>query len=252
MNVPEVEELCERLYRDRPSWVVGGSLSRAGTFFLADALLASKAQVVVEIGTATGFSAAVLASVLEWAAARGGVKRDFSITTFDISERWNRDRSRRTGDAARELVPDLLDRVTFCNPTTSADLHTHLEPSSVQFLYIDANHAHPWPTVDLLLALDVLRPGATVVLDDVNLPLVHPEYPDWGAHYLFYDLTIGDKVPGATCDSNGSSVPTMGSFRIEDKTELRTELLRILEGHEWQTKVPEHVAARVRAVADAA
>ena len=42
-------------------------------------------------------------------------------------------------------------------------------PNSVDFCFIDASHAHPWPTLDTLCVLPFLRPGAMIVHHDLQL-----------------------------------------------------------------------------------
>jgi hypothetical protein len=57
-----------------------------------------------------------------------------------------------------------------------------------------------------------LRPGATVVLHDINLPLVEPEFQDWGAKYLFDGLDTTKDVP------DDGELANIGRFAIpEDK-----------------------------------
>lgn len=228
-SAQDLDDLCGRLNETRPAWVSGGSLSDSGTHFLAEAVVGSNAGQAVEIGTATGFSTAVLASAL---ALRGD---DFYVSSFDLYRTWNRDESRAVGDAAREIVPELMDHISFLTEKTCADISDRFEPGTVDFLFIDANHGHPFPALDLLVPLDRLAPGAIVVLDDINLPVIHPQFEDWGAHHLFYELQV-EKVEGAFHQSGHAG---MGLFRLPvDVDSLRSQLLKIVESHEWQYNVP--------------
>ena len=88
------------------------------------------------------------------------------------------------------MPAELIERVVFRAPATVADIRDDFAQDEIRFLFIDANHRHPWPTLDLLGALDYLAPGATVVLHDINLPVIHPEYSDWGAKHLFDSLAV--------------------------------------------------------------
>lgn len=242
MDDVELDELCDSLYRRKPAWSIG-SLSAVGAKFLAHALSATPdAARVVEIGTASGFSTALMASVLRRRQQAGG-EDDWQVHSFDVTDRFYGDRSRKAGDAARELVPELLDRVAFHPFTTAVDVGRLLAPATVDFLFIDGAHKHPWPSIDLLLCLPSLRPGATVVLDDVNLPLIRPEFPDWGAHHLYKSLPV-DKEDGAFVGPD--RVPSMGRFRVPgDPSDLRRHLVDLVHRYEWQAEIPAEVLDRV-------
>lgn len=201
--------------------------------------------MALEIGTATGYSAALMATVLGAATVAGTVPNDFQVVTIDISDRWYVDDTRATGAAAAELAPDVLEHIAFLNPLTAAAVVNRFPADSLPFLLIDASHAHPWPTLDLLLCLPVLAPGATVVLDDINLAIVRPEFPDWGAHHLFYGLSVA-KEEGAF---DVSGVAGMGKLSVPvDKASLAHELVHLLDAHEWQRTVPEDVVRQARSV----
>ena len=242
----DIDRLSDEFWARRPAWVTGGSLSWAGSRFLANTLLESRATLVLEIGTASGFSSALMASVLQAAQAERLITGRFRVVTIDASDRWYVDELRATGEAAQELAPHVIDHITFVNPANSTAVPDYFEVDSIPFLFIDASHAHPWPTLDFLLCLPFLAPDATVVLDDINLPLIRPEFPDWGAHHLYYGVDLV-KEEGAV-DSSG--VASMGKLRVPNqKAELAKDLIRILETKEWQRVVPQDVVERARSVA---
>ena len=244
MNRPDelsakMYELCARLMSDRPEWITG-SLSHSDAHFLFRSAVEARTALAVEIGTASGFSTAVLCQALKLASDSGLIGADFEVVTFDASDRFYADPSRPVGDAARELLPaELMRRITFRNPKTAFNIRDHYAPDSLDFLFIDANHNHPWPTLDLLACLDYLRPGATVVLHDINLPIIHPQFPAWGVHYLFEALDEENRVPAE------ERVPNIGSIRIpEDKEELKGQLLDIYFRHEAGSQVhPSYLTA---------
>ena len=241
----EARALSDELYRRLPAWVSGGSLSGVGARFLATSLLSSGASTAVEIGTATGFSSALLASVLDAANKSGLVDDDFGVVTIDISPQWYVDRSRATGEAAREVAPHLVDHIEFVNPYDASEVPRRFSPDSVQFLFIDANHAHPWPTLDLLLSLPALKPGAAVVLDDINLPLIHPSNHDWGAHHLFYGVEVTKEEGAFISDAHAS----MGRLEVPfDKASFGAQLLAVLDGNEWQTEIPTALEELARSI----
>lgn len=237
-----VRKVVDGLRQRRPSWVTG-SLSWNGSTFLATCLLGSGADTAVEVGTASGYSTAVLAAVLDLAARHSVIDR-YRVDTFDVSPSFYADRAHATGAAARELVPELLDRISFHTGKTAADVPDVFERDSLSFVFIDANHKHPWPTLDLLLVLPCLKTGAVVVLDDVNLPIARPEFPAWGAHHLLQ----GVAVPVTCSTTEGHGYANMGSFRVpSDREGFRQRLLGVLDEHRWEAaEVPEPILDQAR------
>jgi predicted O-methyltransferase YrrM len=234
VNGTPVEALCDAFYALQPKWVQG-SLSRSDARFLFKTVFATKANRIVEIGTAAGFSTALLCYALKVACEAGLIDPAFQVVTYDVSTMWYADPTRRIGDAARaQLPPPLLEHVLFRNPAMAADVRRDFGPGQIPLLFIDANHKHPWPTLDLFATLDSLAPGATVVLHDINLPVRHPQFADWGAKFLFDDLALEKTSP------NDESIPNIGSFMVPpDRDALRVRLIAISQMHQWQANIPQ-------------
>jgi predicted O-methyltransferase YrrM len=234
------EAFCDSLVANRPEWVKG-SLSHSDTRFLFDTALKAGASLAVEIGTASGFSTSVLCHALNFASQAGMINSDFHVFSYDISSRFYSDRNKRVGDGTREqLSPELLKHITFRHPALASSLEQHHGNDDIEFLLIDASHKHPWPTLDLLATLALLKPGAVVVLHDINLPIMNSRFQAWGAKYLFDGLGLEKHVP------QDDEVPNISSIRIpEDKGSLRTQLLEILFTHKWQADVDADYLAQL-------
>ncbi|HEX6385856.1 MAG TPA: class I SAM-dependent methyltransferase [Anaerolineae bacterium] len=234
------DAFCDAFYAEKPKWVTG-SLSDSDTRFLFKTALNAAASVAVEIGTASGFSTAVLCHALNFASQAGLIESDFHVISCDISPTFYADQSKRVGDATREqLPPELMLHIKLRHPAYALNLRQHHGNDEIKFLFIDANHQHPWPALDLLAALDCLSPGAIVVLHDINLPIVNPEFPIWGAKYLFDDLEV-EKDLARDCE-----IPNIGRIKIpEGKEQLRTQLLEIIHAHEWEIDIREDYLARM-------
>jgi predicted O-methyltransferase YrrM len=232
----DLDEYCDRVYELRPEWVTG-SVSSPDARFLFERALRARTEHVVEIGTASGFSTTFICLALDLARRAKTIGTDFGIVSYDISPQYYADTSRTPGDAARELLdPELLGHITFRAPASSLEVRGHHPRDSVRFMFLDANHAHPWPTLDLLATLDCLAPGAEVVVHDINLPLKNDEFPVWGAKYLFDDLRADKEVDPA------EPLPNIGSLTVPaEKDELRDQLLSILFAHPWERDVDTDV-----------
>jgi predicted O-methyltransferase YrrM len=234
------EEASDRLYGTRPGWVTG-YVSHLDARYLLLRTLAARTEVVVEIGTASGVSTAILCRALEIAHAGGAIGDGFEVRTYDLVERFYADDSRQTGEAAREmLAPELLGHVTFRSPVTAAAVADDLGADAVDLMFIDANHSHPWPALDLLATLDSLRSGAEVILHDINLPARQPNVPGWGAKHVFDGLDVKKQV------YDEDAIPNIGSIWIpDDKEEMVSQLLGLVQRHEWETEVPESITAKL-------
>ncbi len=228
----EPEEYCDRLYASRPEWVVG-TVSSYDACFLFRRALEAATNLVVEIGTASGFSTVFLCHALNLASKANLIGPDFEVVSYDLRTWFYADETRETGDAARELLePELLEHVVFRSPATALTVATHHDHDSLSFMFIDANHAHPWPTLDLLATLDCLLPGAEVVLHDINLPVRKENFPEWGVKHLFDDLDVHKDVDSA------DPLPNIGSIVVPTEKELfRDQLLSILFAHTWEVDV---------------
>jgi predicted O-methyltransferase YrrM len=228
---PEARTDCDTIYGLRPAWVEG-FISLADARYLHERLTQDHEGAVVEIGTASGVSTAIM---------RFSLDPSEQLYTYDISPQFYAAPERRTGEAAETMLPDdLVKRISFRSPAMAPDLAVDHGANAIGFLFLDASHKHPWPTLDLLAVLDQLRSGAEVVLHDVNLPLHNPQHQLWGAKYLFDGLDVVKQLAPEDDD-----VPNIGScFVPADKQQLRDQLLRILYAHEWECEIDPQTVAR--------
>jgi hypothetical protein len=234
---PEHAALVEKLWHSRPDWIEG-SLPMSDTNYVFATVFEAGIGSVVEIGTASGFSTAVICHALRCAHEAGSIDDDYSVASFDIDDRLYFARDRFAGDAAREMLPlDLLRRVTFRAPATALDFPEHFVEDEIELMFLDADHSHPWPALDLLATLDYLKPGAVVILHDINLPLIRPDIPGWGVKHLFETLDVEKELAP-------DDPPNIGRIVIpDDKEELRSELHEIVQRHHWEEVVPEKYTA---------
>lgn len=199
-------------------------------FLFAEAV-AARAPTVVEIGTASGVSSAILAQA-QAAAHDAGLIDGARVVSYDISPMYYANPELPVGAAVEEMVEtDVAARVEFRNPAGAVDLPRLHEPDELRFVFIDASHSHPWPTLDLLAILPVVAPGASVLMHDINLPVIHPQFPDWGAKHVFDGLEV------EKCGNPDDDPPNIGKIVIpDDKEGLREQLVAIARAHEWEVE----------------
>ncbi len=149
-----------------PSWVKG-YVNYRDAQFLWDLVEAVRPDTIAEVGTASGVSTGLLAAASDYF---GGTTRPRgTVHSFDIADRCYFDHSRPVGSAALEALPHLRDMIELNPCRTAIDAARRFGVGEIDMAFIDGDHRHPTPTLDLLALLYALRPGAWVVLHDIEL-----------------------------------------------------------------------------------
>lgn len=169
-----------------------GSVGPDDYAFLTACISILAPRRVVEIGTLTGFSAAIMAAALE---RRFGQDAGARVETIDISRQCGVERSRLTGFEIEEFAPMVQARVRLHNPHDSAHVATLAREGEIDFAFIDAGHRHPHPLLDLLRVARWMVPGRWIALHDIRLGTMGREaeaagvslsfHPSAGAELLF-------------------------------------------------------------------
>lgn len=157
-----------------------GAIGSEDFFFLTACASLLAPRRVVEVGTLTGFSAALLAATL---ARRHGDNR-WQIDTIDSRARCLIDESRPTGFEIPELVPRLASFVRVHAPNDSSLVRDLAPRGELELVFIDANHCHPYPLLDLLRVAPFVRAGGWIILHDIRLGSSGTGSP-FGAEWLF-------------------------------------------------------------------
>ncbi len=214
---------------DPPRWSTG-HIMQADAAFLAALVEDTSPAEMLEVGVASGCSSAVLLQALSRVDRQPGAAAEW-LYSFDVAERCYFDASHRVGDAVHELTPDLRAhwRLTLGDALAARHL---LRGRNLRLAFIDADHRHPWPTLDLLAILPTLRARAWVALHDIRLPELGrgPLYDNHGAQVLF------DAWPWTKRDAGN-----IGAIRLDaSPAEIHTRCLGVLE-RPWEASVPRAV-----------
>lgn len=174
-----------------PAWAVG-SVGVLDAMVLRDMVHGVRPREVIEIGTAAGTSALVLARAMAEIDAGG---EGPAVHTFDLHPWCYFDRSRAVGSAIDEAEPEVAALIARRVRATAAEAGTLLAGRNVGLAFIDGDHRHPAPCADVLALAPAMAPGAWIVLHDVDLPAAAERYErakgvsvDWkqhGAKWLF-------------------------------------------------------------------
>jgi cephalosporin hydroxylase len=143
-----------------------GGIGSRDYFFLTALVSILAPRRVIEIGTLTGFSAAIIAAAIH---RQHGNSGEISVETIDARTHCIIDETRLIGFEIPELIPDLASTVR---------VHTRRESDFARELgardefglaFIDADHRHPWPLLDLLRLAPYVQSGGWILLHDIQL-----------------------------------------------------------------------------------
>jgi hypothetical protein len=160
--------------------------------------------LTVEIGTASGSSAAILAKVISLRQAELGLKSFGPLLhTIDKNSHCGFDRSRPIGFAIEAIAPTLRDQIALHPMRDSSNCHQIVGGTEIDFAFVDGNHSHPWPLFDVLHLQKLMKNGSWILMHDIDLPssidgaLASGEKvnfePRFGAKYVF-DYWPGAKI----------------------------------------------------------
>jgi predicted O-methyltransferase YrrM len=141
---------------------------------------------VVEIGTLGGFSAAIIAATLRRQRGEEGATR---VDTIDVSAKCLIDETRSTGFEIVESFSELASMIRLHIPHDSSIVAELAERDELEFVFIDADHRHPMPLLDLLRLAPYMKPGGWIVLHDTRLGTIGREASKngqtfrWGTAY---------------------------------------------------------------------
>jgi len=155
--------------------------------FIFNALVDARPAKVVEIGCASGLSTALMAKMLEEIGPA-------SITSYDIAHKFWMDPSKEVGYLVKKIADSSATEITLRRGKLSLDISSDFEPGSIDFAFIDANHQHPWPLIDTLAILPLMREGAYIVHHDLQLYRDRNWTPGIGPKVLYDQISARDRV----------------------------------------------------------
>ncbi len=164
-----------------PDWVQGATPA-GDAEFLREMVAVHQPAHMIELGVASGVSTAYLLHALDRLPDVPGRRL---LRSCDVQATCYFDAARATGEAVQAMYPLPRTGWILDTNTDARRLSQTLPPQSVDLTFIDANHYHPWPLLDLLHLSVIATRGSWVILHDINLPVIAPEFSAWGAKWLF-------------------------------------------------------------------
>jgi predicted O-methyltransferase YrrM len=155
-----------------------GGIGSRDSFFLTALISILAPRRVVEIGTLTGFSTAVIAAAID--RQHGKASPPITVETIDADTHCMIDRTRPIGFEIPELVPDLVSKVLVHTGQGSDFVSELAHPGEFGLAFIDADHRHPWPLLDVLRLAPYVQKSGWIGLHDIQLGTYWKELKETG------------------------------------------------------------------------
>jgi hypothetical protein len=197
---------------------------------------------VIEIGTLSGFSAAVIADAV--AQRQLPNSESVLVDTIDLSQRCMTDQTKPVGFEIPQLVPHLSSRIRVHAGQDARYVEQIARVGELQLVFIDADHQHPRPTLDLIRVSRFVRPGGWVILHDIGLGSLGEAMraagtsfehgAPFGAQWLFeawpFEKINGGNIGALRLPSNSRALVSLALAMLRIPSELEpTPTRRTLE-----------------------
>jgi hypothetical protein len=148
-----------------------GGIGSRDCFFLTCLVSILAPRRVIEIGTLTGFSTAIIAAAVhrQHGAGLPSGRNEITVETIDSQTHCIIDRTRPIGFEIPELIPDLVSSVRIHTGRESDFVREIAAPGEFGLAFIDADHRHPWPLLDVLRLAPYIEGGGWILLHDIQL-----------------------------------------------------------------------------------
>lgn len=224
MKASAANDNIESFYKP-PVWSQG-HISLEDAIFLDRIVLEKNPQEVIEVGVASGCSSAVLLRAL---AELGGSR---TLHSFDLVDYCYFDPDRPVGAAVDELAPQFRKSWALHAGCTAIEAGAGLNGHNIKLAFIDADHRHPWATLDLWALLPALAADGWIALHDVTLAR-NTEWKVYGPEILF-ESWPGEKI-------KLTELSNIGAIRLPgDHNQARRWLTESLRSS-WEMNVDEHI-----------
>ncbi len=197
--------------------------------FITELIENKKPKDIIEIGVASGFSSLILLQALDSYVDKG------HLHSFDILENCHFNNSYTIGFAVEELAPHLKQYWSLHTKSTAFDAGKLLNGKDINFLFIDGNHYHPWPTLDLLTLIPAMSNNTHVIFHDISEEWAH-EKGSYGP-MLIFNLWPYEK----------KSQKNIGCITITDKKKLKSFCYDILN-LKWDNHVDPHYLKKLESI----
>lgn len=222
----EIEDFKEKIisetikyFRNRNKGRFGGQVTAGDAVFIGTFIVGIKPKSVIEIGVASGQSSGYIINVANSLnLLKKGEKYLYSI---DIEEFFLHS---PVGQVVFIEYKSLLEfwslftkETSLCLEDSNNPIHEAFKKNHSTIAFIDADHRHPWPLIDVLILNKYLPKGSWILLQDIRLTerwlansiergVVCPT-PTRGVGFVFENW-LGEKISGYEMCYNMGAIKT--------------------------------------------
>lgn len=150
----------------RPPITSRGHISFSDANFIDQIIRERKPTNSVEVGVASGCSsAAILNAIID--------SSNGKLFSFDIMKNCYFSEDLPVGYAVKEMNPFLSNNWHLYKEKSAVDAAKIIRESIVDFAFIDGNHYHPWPILDFIALLPLLRNDSCIVFHDISASIAN-------------------------------------------------------------------------------
>jgi hypothetical protein len=147
-----------------------GMLLPSEMFFAAAITSILRPRRAVEVGTASGFSAAIIAKMIGLRLTEEQTELSGPILhTIDKKAHYVADAGKPVGFAIELIAPEISHRIALHPLRDSSHCGELLDGTEVTFAFVDGNHRHPWPLSDVMEIQRLMKSG-WILMHDIDLP----------------------------------------------------------------------------------
>jgi predicted O-methyltransferase YrrM len=158
------------------------SISPNEAYFIQSGIIKKRPKRFIEIGTSAGLATGLIGLFLQ---ENGGEE----LFTLDLSKRYYIDERKPTGFLAQLILEETKIKVHYITGKFSNYIINNISDISFDMALIDANHQHPWPTLDTIALMPAMKSGALIYYHDLELYKRYEWVDGIGSKFLY------DQVP---------------------------------------------------------
>jgi len=197
-----------------------GAVSRYDAQFLCDLIQEGQPKKCFEVGVASGMSTTFILKAL------AKIGEESELVSVDISQQYYADRSKSVGYVVDAAIPKLGCKFGLHFNHWSADVEKFGADEKFDFVFIDAHHSHPWATIDTMLVLPFVKPGAWIAHHDIALKDI-PRFASETGPFHVYEAFPQPKRKSQFENQN------IGAFQITGKHRDYEDQLLASLAHRW-------------------
>ena len=172
MNLKEITKIRNNFWKNNY-----GTISADEAYQIFQIIKERKPKNFLEIGTASGISGGLICLFLQ------DVLGNAKFTTVDYDNSFFGEKNKENGFLLKSIYTDKSIEIIEEKFKISLDIAEGKEEYDMAF--IDANHMHPWPTLDTISLLPVLKKPSILLHHDYNLFEIQSTPKGIGPKFLF-------------------------------------------------------------------